>query len=106
VVGAVLPWNSPILLYSGRWARLWAAGNAMVLKPAEQTPVTAIEIAKLVEEAGFRPGVFNVVPALGTNRWGPALAAHRARQSRFPSPAAYRRPRAPTIIASSRPAQF
>ena len=55
VVGAVLPWNSPILLYSWKMGPALAAGNAMVLKPAEQTPVTALEIAKLVAEAGF-PG--------------------------------------------------
>jgi aldehyde dehydrogenase (NAD+) len=75
VVGAVLPWNSPILLYSWKMGPALAAGNAMVLKPAEQTPVTAIEIAKLVEEAGFPAGVFNVVPGFGATA-GAALAAH------------------------------
>jgi (Z)-2-((N-methylformamido)methylene)-5-hydroxybutyrolactone dehydrogenase len=76
VVGAVLPWNSPILLYSWKMGPALAAGNAMVLKPAEQTPVTALEIAKLVEEAGFPAGVFNVVPGYGATA-GAALAAHR-----------------------------
>src|SRR5882672_8409489 len=76
VVGAVLPWNSPILLYSWKMGPALAAGNAMVLKPAEQTPVTALEIAKLVAEAGFPAGVFNVVPGYGTIA-GAALAAHR-----------------------------
>jgi len=75
VVGAVLPWNSPILLYSWKMGPALAAGNAMVLKPAEQTPVTAIEIAKLVEEAGFPAGVFNVVPGFGATA-GAALTAH------------------------------
>ena len=68
VVGAILPWNSPILLYAWKIGPALAAGNAMVLKPAEQTPVTALEIAKLVEEAGFPAGVFNVVPGLRRGR--------------------------------------
>src|SRR6185312_10161339 len=76
VVGAILPWNSPILLYSWKMGPALAAGNAMVLKPAEQTPVTALEIARLVEEAGFPAGVFNVVPGYGATA-GAALAAHR-----------------------------
>lgn len=75
VVGAVLPWNSPIMLYSWKIGPALAAGNALVLKPAEQTPVTALEIARLVEEAGFPPGVFNVVPGYGATA-GAALAAH------------------------------
>jgi (Z)-2-((N-methylformamido)methylene)-5-hydroxybutyrolactone dehydrogenase len=75
VVGAVLPWNSPILLYSWKMGPALAAGNAMVLKPAEQTRVTAMEIARLVEEAGFPAGVFNVVPGFGATT-GAALAAH------------------------------
>ncbi len=75
VVGAILPWNSPIMLYSWKIGPALAAGNAMVLKPAEQTPVTALEIAKLVHEAGFPPGVFNVVPGYGATA-GAALAAH------------------------------
>jgi acyl-CoA reductase-like NAD-dependent aldehyde dehydrogenase len=75
VVGAILPWNSPILLYSWKIGPALAAGNALVLKPAEQTPVTALEIAKLVEEAGFPAGVFNVVPGFGAGA-GAALAVH------------------------------
>ena len=76
VVGAILPWNSPILLYSWKMGPALAAGNAIVLKPAEQTPVTALEMAKLVEEAGFPKGVFNVVPGFGAIA-GARLAAHR-----------------------------
>ena len=76
VVGAILPWNSPILLYSWKIGPALAAGNALVVKPAEQTPVTALEIAKLVEEAGFPAGVFNVVPGFGATA-GAALASHR-----------------------------
>ena len=75
VVGAILPWNSPILLYAWKVGPALAAGNAMVLKPAEQTPVTALEIGKLVQEAGFPAGVFNVVPGYGGTA-GAALAKH------------------------------
>jgi aldehyde dehydrogenase (NAD+) len=76
VIGAILPWNSPILLYSWKIGPALAAGNALVVKPAEQTPVTALEIAKLVEEAGFPAGVFNVVPGFGATA-GAALSSHR-----------------------------
>src|SRR5579863_3994764 len=75
VVGAILPWNSPILLYSWKLGPALAAGNAVVLKPAEQTPVSAMELAKLIEEAGFPAGVVNVVPGFGAIA-GLALAAH------------------------------
>jgi len=76
VVAAILPWNSPISLASWKLGPGLAAGNAMILKPAEQTPVSLLEIAKLVEEAGFPPGVVNVIPGYGGVA-GAALAAHR-----------------------------
>lgn len=76
VVGAILPWNSPMLLYSWKLGPALAAGNAVVLKPAEQTPVSAMELAKLIAEAGFPAGVVNVVPGYGKVA-GAALAAHR-----------------------------
>ena len=76
VVGAILPWNSPISLCSWKLGPALAAGNAIVLKPAEQTPVSLLEIARLVEEAGFPAGVVNVVPGYGPVA-GAALAAHR-----------------------------
>lgn len=75
VVGAILPWNSPISLASWKLAPALAAGNAVVLKPAELTPVSALELARLVAEAGFPPGVVNVVPGYGEVA-GAALAAH------------------------------
>ncbi len=75
VVGAILPWNSPILLYSWKLGPALAAGNAIVLKPAEQTPVSAMELAKLIGEAGFPPGVVNVAPGYGAVA-GVGLAAH------------------------------
>lgn len=76
VVGAIVPSNSPILLSTWKIGPALAAGNTVILKPAEQTPVTALEIAKLIDEAGFPPGVFNVVPGYGATA-GAALAAHR-----------------------------
>ncbi len=75
VVGAILPWNSPLSLYSWKLGPALAAGNTVVLKPAEQTPVTALELARLIEEAGFPKGVVNVVPGFGASA-GAALAAH------------------------------
>ncbi|MTD53308.1 aldehyde dehydrogenase family protein [Amycolatopsis sp. RM579] len=75
VVGAILPWNSPISLASWKLAPALAAGNAVVLKPAELTPVSALELAKLVAEAGFPAGVVNIVPGYGGVA-GAALAAH------------------------------
>lgn len=76
VVAAILPWNSPISLASWKLGPGLAAGNAMILKPAEQTPVSLLEIARLVEEAGFPAGVVNVVPGYGGVA-GAALASHR-----------------------------
>lgn len=75
VVGAILPWNSPISLCSWKLGPALAAGNTVILKPAEQTPVSLLEIGRLVEEAGFPAGVVNVVPGYGPIA-GAALAAH------------------------------
>jgi (Z)-2-((N-methylformamido)methylene)-5-hydroxybutyrolactone dehydrogenase len=75
VVGAILPWNSPISLSSWKLGPALAAGNTVVLKPAELTPVSALHLARLVTEAGFPPGVVNVVPGYGEVA-GAALAAH------------------------------
>lgn len=75
VVGAILPWNSPISLSSWKLAPALAAGNTVVLKPAELTPVSALHLARLVIEAGFPDGVVNVVPGYGDVA-GAALAAH------------------------------
>lgn len=75
VVGAILPWNSPILLACWKIGPALATGNAIILKPAEQTPASLLEIGRLVEEAGFPPGIVNVVPGFGHTA-GAALAAH------------------------------
>ncbi len=75
VVGLLLPWNSPLLLTMFKLAPALAAGCTVVLKPSEATPVTALELARRVEEAGFPPGVFNVVTGSGPAP-GQALTAH------------------------------
>ena len=75
MVGAIVPWNSPLLMIAFKLAPALAAGNTVVLKPAEQTPVTALEFAKLVERAGFPPGVVNVVTGFGETA-GAALVKH------------------------------
>lgn len=75
IVGAILPWNSPISLASWKLGPALAAGNAIVLKPAEQTPASILEIGRLAEEAGFPAGVVNVVPGYGSIA-GAALVAH------------------------------
>ncbi|THF69896.1 aldehyde dehydrogenase [Deinococcus sp. Arct2-2] len=74
VVAAIIPWNSPLLLLTWKLAPLLAAGCTVVVKPADQTPVSALEFARRVEEAGFPPGVFNVVT--GGAAVGAALVAH------------------------------
>ncbi|HTX07832.1 MAG TPA: aldehyde dehydrogenase [Solirubrobacteraceae bacterium] len=75
VVGAITPWNSPVLLLSWKLAPALAAGCTFVVKPAEQAPASTLEFARLMEEAGFPPGVLNVVTGLGPEVGGP-LAAH------------------------------
>jgi aldehyde dehydrogenase (NAD+) len=76
VVAAIVPWNSPLLLLTWKLAPALAAGCTLVIKPSDYTPVSTLELARLVDEAGFPPGVVNVVTG-----WGPtvgkALAAHQ-----------------------------
>src|SRR6185295_3772861 len=76
VCGQIIPWNFPLLMAAWKLAPALAAGNTVVLKPAEQTPVGAMELAKLIQEAGFPEGVVNIVPGYGETA-GAALAAHR-----------------------------
>jgi acyl-CoA reductase-like NAD-dependent aldehyde dehydrogenase len=75
VCGQIIPWNFPLLMAAWKLAPALAAGNTVVLKPAEQTPVTAMELAKLIQEAGFPDGVVNIVPGYGETA-GAALASH------------------------------
>ena len=65
VVGCVLPWNFPMLMMAWKIAPALAAGNSVVLKPAEQTSLTALRIAELAGEAGLPRGVLNVIPGMG-----------------------------------------
>jgi acyl-CoA reductase-like NAD-dependent aldehyde dehydrogenase len=74
VVAAITPWNSPVLLMSWKLAPALAAGCTFVVKPAEQAPASTLEFAALVEEAGFPPGVFNVVTGLGAEAGAPLVA--------------------------------
>jgi aldehyde dehydrogenase (NAD+) len=75
VVGAITPWNSPLLILTLNLAPALAAGCTCVVKPAEQTPASTLEFAKLYEAAGFPPGVINVVTGEGPAT-GAALVAH------------------------------
>lgn len=75
VVAAVVPWNFPMLMAVWKIAPALAAGNSVVLKPAEQSPLTAIRLAEIAAEAGIPPGVFNVLPGFGPTA-GKALGLH------------------------------
>ncbi|MGH3183488.1 MAG: aldehyde dehydrogenase family protein, partial [Streptosporangiaceae bacterium] len=65
VVAAIVPWNSPLLLLCWKLAPALAAGCTMVAKPSDYSPASAVELATLMDEAGFPPGVFNVVTGFG-----------------------------------------
>ena len=75
VVGVITPWNSPLLILSFSLAAALAAGNTVVVKPSEYTSASALELARLVEQAGFPPGVFNVVTGFGRTA-GASLVSH------------------------------
>ncbi len=75
VVGQIIPWNFPLLMQAWKWGPALACGNTVVLKPAEQTPLTALRIAQLAQDVGFPDGVINVVPGYGPTA-GAALASH------------------------------
>ena len=75
VVGQIIPWNFPLLMQSWKWGPALACGNTVVLKPAEQTPLTALRVARLAQEVGFPDGVINVVPGYGPTA-GAALSGH------------------------------
>jgi len=75
VVGAIVPWNFPLNIASWKFAPALAAGCTIVLKPASETPLTALAMAELMLEAGLPPGAFNVVPGGGSTA-GAALVRH------------------------------
>jgi gamma-glutamyl-gamma-aminobutyraldehyde dehydrogenase len=75
VVAAIVPWNYPMIMAAWKLGPALAAGNSVVLKPSEKSPLSALRLAELAIEAGVPPGVFNVVPGLG-HEAGEALALH------------------------------
>ena len=75
VCGQIIPWNFPMLMVAWKWGPALATGNTIVMKPAEQTPLTCLRMAELALEAGFPPGVINVVPGYGPTA-GAALVRH------------------------------
>lgn len=75
VIGIIVPWNFPLLMTMWKVAPAIAMGNSVVIKPAEQSPLTALMLGQLALEAGFPPGVINVVPGFGAKA-GKALALH------------------------------
>ncbi|MGH7789490.1 MAG: aldehyde dehydrogenase family protein, partial [Candidatus Binatia bacterium] len=75
VVGQIIPWNFPLLMAAWKLGAALACGNTVVLKPAEQTPLSALRLGELLEEAGFPAGVVNIVTGFGETA-GAAIAAH------------------------------
>jgi gamma-glutamyl-gamma-aminobutyraldehyde dehydrogenase len=75
VIGAIVPWNYPMIMAAWKLGPALAAGNSVVLKPSEKSPLTALRLAELALTAGLPPGVFNVVPGYG-HEAGEALALH------------------------------
>src|SRR5271170_7318843 len=75
VVGQIIPWNFPMLMMAWKLAPALATGNAVLMKPAEQTPLSALRIGELVLEAGFPAGVVNILPGFGPTA-GAAIANH------------------------------
>jgi 4-guanidinobutyraldehyde dehydrogenase/NAD-dependent aldehyde dehydrogenase len=75
VIGAIVPWNFPLIMAAWKIGPVLAAGNSLVLKPSEKSPLSALRVAELALQAGIPPGVFNVIPGYGTTA-GKALALH------------------------------
>ena len=75
VVGQIIPWNYPMLMQSWKLAPALATGNTVVMKPAEQTPLSALRVGELIVEAGFPEGVVNLLPGFGPTA-GAAIARH------------------------------
>ncbi len=75
VVGQIIPWNFPLLMAAWKLAAALACGNTVVLKPAEQTPLSALRLGELLDDAGIPPGVVNIVTGFGETA-GAAIAAH------------------------------
>lgn len=76
VVGQIIPWNYPILMLAWKWGPALAAGCTIVMKPAEQTPLSALHMGALSKEAGFPPGVINIITGYGPTA-GAAISMHK-----------------------------
>ncbi|XP_036323763.1 aldehyde dehydrogenase 9 isoform X2 [Rhagoletis pomonella] len=76
VVGQIIPWNYPLLMLAWKWGPALAVGCTIVMKPAEQTPITALHLAALTKEAGFPAGVINIITGYGPTA-GAAISSHR-----------------------------
>ncbi|HKA07014.1 MAG TPA: aldehyde dehydrogenase family protein, partial [Gemmataceae bacterium] len=75
VVGQIIPWNFPLLMLAWKWGPALACGNTIVMKTAEQTPLSAMRVAELAVEVGFPPGVINLLAGLGETT-GNAMVLH------------------------------
>ncbi|MCX7402410.1 MAG: aldehyde dehydrogenase family protein [Planctomycetia bacterium] len=75
VVGQIIPWNFPMMMVSWKWGPALASGCTIVMKPAEQTPLTCLRLARLAQKAGIPDGVINVVPGFGPTA-GAAIVQH------------------------------
>jgi aldehyde dehydrogenase (NAD+) len=75
VVGQIIPWNFPLLMQAWKWGPALATGCTVVLKPAEQTPLTALRVGQLAQEVGIPDGVLNIVPGYGPTA-GAAISGH------------------------------
>jgi aldehyde dehydrogenase (NAD+) len=76
VVGQIIPWNFPMLMAAWKLGPALACGNCVILKPAEQTPLTALRLGELIQEAGFPAGVVNIITGFGPNAAGEAISTH------------------------------
>ena len=100
VAGQIIPWNFPLLMLAWKIAPALAAGNTVVLKPAETTPLTALFFADVCRQAELPPGVVNIVT--GDGRAGRGARQARRASTRSPSPA---RPRSARRSSASSPAR-
>lgn len=76
VVGQIIPWNFPMLMAAWKLGPALACGNTLILKPAEQTPLTALRLGELICEVGFPAGVVNIITGFGPNSAGEAISNH------------------------------
>ena len=83
VAGQIIPWNYPLLMAAWKLAPALAAGCTCILKPAEQTPITALEMANWLADVGLPPGVVNIITGFGESCGAPLVHASRCKQNRL-----------------------